>query len=72
MTDSIDNGAIKIIEIKGLSTQGFEDALDQAVSKAAESIKGIVSLEVTGQSAAVKDGKVSRYEVTAKLSFVVK
>lgn len=71
MTDQVDNGAIKIIEIVGLSTEGFEDALDRAVAKAAESVKGIVSLEVTRQSATVVDGKVHRYEVTAKLSFVV-
>ena len=72
MTESIDNGAIKIIEIMGLSTTGFEDALDQAVTKAAESIKGITSVEVTHQTATVMDGKVALYEVTAKLSFVVR
>jgi len=71
MTSSPDNGAIKIIKIMGLSTIGFEDALDQAVSKAAESIKGIVALEITKQTATVRDGKVARYEVTARLSFIV-
>ncbi|MFV1970400.1 MAG: dodecin family protein [Acidimicrobiia bacterium] len=72
MTESLENGAIKIIEIMGLSTTSFEDALDQAVAKAAESIKGITSLEVTRQTATVKDGKVARYEIAAKLSFVVR
>ena len=72
MTESLENGAIKIIEIMGLSTTSFEDALDRAVAKAAESIKGITSLEVTRQTATVKDGKVARYEITAKLSFVVR
>ncbi len=72
MTESLDNGAVKIIEIMGLSTTGFEDALDLAVAKAAESINGITSLEVTHQTATVKDGKVARYEITAKLAFVVR
>lgn len=72
MTESLDNGAIKIIEIMGVSTTGFEDALDQAVAKAAESIKGITTLEVVGQTATVRDGRVARYEVTAKVSFVVR
>lgn len=72
MTESLDNGAVKIIEIMGLSTTGFEDALDQAVAKAAESINGITSLEVTHQTATVKDGKVARYEIKAKLAFIVR
>lgn len=72
MTDSIDNGAIKIIEITGVSTTSFDDALNHAVAKASESIKGITSLEVTRQTATVRDGKVARYELTAKLSFVVR
>ena len=72
MTDSLENGAIKIIEIMGISTTGFEDALDRAVAKTAESVKGITSLEITRQTATVKDGKVARYEVAAKLSFVVR
>ncbi|RLE15669.1 MAG: hypothetical protein DRJ28_03520 [Actinobacteria bacterium] len=72
MTETLENGAIKIIEIMGVSTTGFEDALDRAVAKAAESIKGITTLEITRQTATVRDGKVTRYEVAAKLSFVVR
>ena len=66
MTESLDNGAVKIIEIMGLSTTGFEDALDQAVAKAAESINGITSLEVTHQTATVKDGKVAEFGMEAR------
>lgn len=72
MTEPLENGAIKIIEIMGVSTTSYEDALDRAVAKAAESINGIISLEVTRQTASVKDGRVARYEISAKLSFVVR
>ena len=71
MTESVENGALKIIEIMGVSTDGYEAALDNAVAKAAESINGITSLEVVRQSATIKDGRVARYEVVAKLSFIV-
>lgn len=71
MTEPLENGAIKIIEIMGISTTSYEAALDEAVAKAAESINGITSLEVTRQTATVRDGKVARYEISAKLSFVV-
>jgi flavin-binding protein dodecin len=71
MTD-IDSGAMKIIEIIGVSPHSFEDAVNQAVSKAGESIKGITGVEVISQSAEVKDATVSRYLVRVKLSFVVR
>jgi flavin-binding protein dodecin len=72
MTEPLENGAIKIIEIMGVSTNSYEDALDQAVAKAAESINGIISLEITRQGATVRDGRVARYEISAKLSFIVR
>jgi flavin-binding protein dodecin len=68
----IDTNAVKIIEIMGVSTESFEKALDQAVSKAAESINGITTVKVIDQTADVRDGKVAAYRVTVKLSFVVR
>lgn len=72
MTEPLENGAMKIIEIMGVSTTSYEDALDRAVAKAAESINGIISLEVIRQTATVKDGRIARYEISARLSFIVR
>jgi flavin-binding protein dodecin len=72
MPDRLDTNAVKIIEIMGVSTKSYEDALDQAVHKASESIKGISSVEVIRQTATIRDTKVVRYEITVKLSFVVR
>ncbi len=71
MSDRLETSAVKIIEIMGVSTKSYEDALDHAITKASESIKGITRVEVIGQTATVKDGKISRYEITVKLSFIV-
>ncbi len=71
MSDRLDTSAVKIIEIMGVSTKNYEDALEHAINKASESIKGITQVEVIGQTATVKDGKISRYEITVKLSFIV-
>lgn len=70
--DHIDSSAVKIIEIMGVSTESFEDAIRQAVEKASESINGITRVEVVGQTATVRDGAVVRYETTVKLSFIVR
>ncbi len=72
MPDRLDSNAVKIIEIMGVSTKSYEEAVDHAVAKAAESINGITNVEIIKQTATVRDGNVVRYEATVKLSFVVR
>lgn len=72
MTDRIERGAIKVIEVIGVSTDSFDDAVNQAVSKASESIRGITGIEVAKLSGEVRDGAISHYKATVKLAFVVK
>ena len=71
MSDYIAKGAIKVIEVIGVSEKSWEDAVDQAVSKASESVKGITGVEVISQTARVSDGNVTQYNATIKLAFVV-
>lgn len=71
MNDQLDTNAIKVIEIVGVSTASFDDAVQAAVAKAAESVSGITRIQVIDQSATVRDGVIARYEVTVKLSFSV-
>ncbi|MDH3538761.1 MAG: dodecin family protein [Acidimicrobiia bacterium] len=71
MSDYISKGAIKVIEVIGVSDRGWEAAVGQAVAKASESVKGITGVEVVSQTARVSDGKVVQYNATVKLAFVV-
>jgi flavin-binding protein dodecin len=72
MGDFIESGAVKVIEVIGISRDGFEAAVDNAVAKASESIKGITGVEVQNLSARVDDGKVIQYRATVKLAFAVR
>lgn len=72
MSDYISAGAVKVIEIIGVSEKSFEDAVARAVAKAAESIQGITGIEITGQTARVVDGKVTQFHATCKLAFAVR
>jgi flavin-binding protein dodecin len=72
MTDTLDGNAVKIIEIMGVSAIGFDDAVQNAVGKAAESINGITGIEVVKQTASIVEGRIARYEATVKLSFTVR
>ena len=62
---------LKIIEIMGESSKGWEDATDEAVTEAAKSVKNIRSVWVKDQSATVKGGKIDSYRVTCKITFAV-
>ena len=67
----INEGAIKIIEVVGVSEKGFHDAITQAVQKASKTIKDISGLEVLKHTATVENGKITQYRVTVKLAFPV-
>lgn len=67
----ISSGAVKVIEVIGVSEKSWEDAVSRAVEKASESVKGITGVEVIAQTARVSDGKVTSYNATVKLAFVV-
>ena len=67
----IDKGAIKVIEVIGVSEKSWEEAVDMAVSKTADTVKGITGVEVTAFTAKVEDGKVKRYQAACKIAFAV-
>jgi flavin-binding protein dodecin len=62
----------KVIEIIASSEKSFDDAVQNGIEKAAESVKDITSAWVQDQSVKVKDGKVTKYRVVLKVTFVVK
>ncbi len=72
MAEYIDKGAVKVIEIIGISDESFEDAIQRGVAKAAESVHGITGVEIENMTARVKDGKVTQYHATMKMAFAVK
>ena len=61
----------KIVELVGTSTRGFEDAINEAVRRSSKTLRNIRGVDVVGQKAIVKDGKVVEYRVNLKLSFGV-
>ncbi len=67
----IADGAIKVIEIIGISSKSFDDAIAQALDKASKSVKGITGFEITKHMASVEDGKIKQYKVNVKLAFPV-
>ncbi len=64
---------LKVIELMSDSSKSWEDATQQAVTRASKTIKGIRSVWVKDMSATVgKSGKIEGYRVTCHVSFEVK
>ena len=71
MSEYIEQGAIKVIEVIGISQESFEDAVQQGVAKASQSVRGITGVEIQKYGAKVKDGKVTQFHANLKLAFAV-
>lgn len=59
----------KKIELVGVSEKSYEDAIQNAVSKASKSLRGLDWLEVVEQRGKIQDGKVIQYQVVLKVAF---
>jgi flavin-binding protein dodecin len=62
---------VKIVELVGVSDKGWQDAVEQAVMRAAESLRNIRGVDVLNWTAKVKDGKIMEYRANVKISFSV-
>jgi hypothetical protein len=63
---------IKVLELIGTSTKSWEDAAQNAIKEAHETLEGISGLEVVAQTAKVENGKVIEFRTTVKIAFLVK
>jgi len=60
---------IKIRELIGTSTEGFEDALNKVVEHELKSGKNVTGAKILSQSVEVKDGKIISYKVNANVAY---
>ena len=58
-----------ISEIVGSSTSSIEDAIEQAIATASNSLKNLAWFEVTETRGHIQDGRVAHYQVTLRLGF---
>jgi len=65
------SGVYKKIEIVGTSPVSFAEAVKAAVQTASRTVQHMAWFEVTEQRGAIKDGKVSEFQVTVKVGFKV-
>jgi flavin-binding protein dodecin len=62
----------KKIEITGCSKRSMEDAVQNALARAAKTVQQMRWFEVIETRGAIEDGKVAMWQVTIKVGFTLK
>ena len=65
------NHVYKSLELTGSSTTTIEDAVVNAVGKAAKTMHNMRWLEITNIRGEIEDGAVAYWQVTMKLGFTL-
>ncbi len=65
MADSV----YKVIELVGTSSEGWEQAVSAAVSRASETLRDLRVAEVSELDVQIENGSITAYRAKVKLSF---
>lgn len=61
----------KSFELTGSSTKGIEDAVDNAIQRAAKTIRDMRWFQVMETRGQIRDGRVAYWQVTVKIGFTL-
>jgi hypothetical protein len=62
----------KVVEISSASKKSFEDAIEQGVKRADDTIKNIEGAWIQEQKVTIKNGKIDEFRVNMRVTFVLK
>lgn len=65
------NHVYKMIELTGSSEKGIEDAVQNAVTKAAQTVRNMRWLQVIETRGHIDNGQVQHWQVTIKIGFTM-
>lgn len=62
---------VKVVELVGISKQSWQDAVENAVERATETIRNIQGVDVVGWTGKVDGDEIIEYRADVKISFLV-
>lgn len=65
------NHIYKKIEIVGSSPEGPQQAIENAISKASETLRSMRWFEVSETRGQITDGQITHWQVTVKIGFTL-
>ena len=67
----MDGSVYKLIELTGTSATSIEEAVQNAIAKANESVRMMRWFQVTETRGVIDEGRVTEWQVTVKIGFRV-
>jgi flavin-binding protein dodecin len=61
----------KLVELVGTSTTSIEEAVNNAISRAAKTVRNLRWFEVVETRGHIQEGKVDHWQVTVKVGFTL-
>lgn len=61
----------RVTKITASSPTSFQEAVNEGLGRAAQTVRGITGLKVISQKAKVEGGRISEYRVTMEVTFVL-
>jgi hypothetical protein len=61
----------RVTELSAMSNVSFEDAIEQAITRASQTLRNVSSAWVKEQRVIVENGAISRYQVNLNVTFVL-
>ncbi|HRA15190.1 MAG TPA: dodecin family protein [Giesbergeria sp.] len=61
----------KVIEVSATSAKSFEDAINQGIARACDSVKNVRGAWIKEQKVSVEDGRITAYRVNMQITFIV-
>ena len=61
----------RVTKVTASSPIGFQNAVEDGLTRASNSLRGITGLEVLSQKAKVEDGRIVEYRATMEVTFIL-
>ena len=61
----------RVTELSATSENSFEDAINQAVSRATQTLRGVESAWVKDMNVSIENGNIKGYRVNLEVTFVL-
>lgn len=65
------NHVYKLVELVGSSEKSYDDAVSNAVQRAAQTLRNMRWFEVVSTRGHIEDGKIAHWQVTVKVGFTL-
>jgi flavin-binding protein dodecin len=61
----------RVTELSAISETSFDDAIDQAVTRATKTLRGVEGAWVKDKNVMIEDGNIKGYKVNLEVTFVL-